>query len=117
MLSPLETRVSPIAGADMSVGDLLAHYLAEIGVTVAFGVISIHNMPILDAIFRQQRIRFVPARGEAGGMNMADASARITRSIGVVVTSTGTAAGNAAGSQVEALTAGSPVLHITSQID
>ena len=34
-----------------------------------------------------------------------------------VITSTGTAAGNAAGSQVEALTAGSPVLHITSQID
>ncbi len=35
----------------------------------------------------------------------------------MVITSTGTAAGNAAGSQVEALTAGSPVLHITSQID
>src|SRR5262249_9797953 len=35
----------------------------------------------------------------------------------VVITSTGTAAGNAAGSQVEALTAGSSVLHITSQID
>ncbi len=63
------------------------------------------------------RIRFVPARGEAGAMNMADAYARVSRSLGVVITSTGTAAGNAAGSQVEALTAGSPVLHITSQID
>ena len=50
-------------------------------------------------------------------MNMADAYARVSRSLGVVITSTGTAAGNAAGSQVEALTAGSPVLHITSQID
>ena len=85
--------------------------------TTVFGVISIHNMPILDAIARQGRIRFVPARGEAGAMNMADAYARVSRSLGVVVTSTGTAAGNAAGSQVEALTAGSPVLHITSQID
>ena len=63
------------------------------------------------------RIRFVPARSEAGAMNMADAYARVSRSLGVVITSTGTAAGNAAGSQVEALTAGSPVLHITSQID
>ena len=99
------------------VGDLIAHGLAEIGVTTMFGVISIHNMPILDAIARQQRIRFVPARGEAGAMNMADAHARVSRSLGVVITSTGTAAGNAAGSQVEALTAGSPVLHITSQID
>jgi acetolactate synthase-1/2/3 large subunit len=50
-------------------------------------------------------------------MNMADAYARVSRSLGVAITSTGTAAGNAAGSQLEALTAGSPVLHITSQID
>jgi acetolactate synthase-1/2/3 large subunit len=99
------------------VGDLVAHALAEIGVTTMFGVISIHNMPILDAIARHNRIRFVPARSEAGAMNMADALARVSRSLGVVITSTGTAAGNAAGSQVEALTAGSPVLHITSQID
>jgi acetolactate synthase I/II/III large subunit len=103
--------------AEEPVGDLIAHALAEIGVTTVFGVISIHNMPILDAIARANRIRFVPARGEAGAMNMADAYARVSRSLGVVITSTGTAAGNAAGSQVEALTAGSPVLHITSQID
>jgi acetolactate synthase I/II/III large subunit len=99
------------------VGDLISHALAEIGVTTVFGVISIHNMPILDAIARHNRIRFVPARGEAGAMNMADTYARVSRSLGVVITSTGTAAGNAAGAQVEALTAGSPVLHITSQID
>ena len=99
------------------VGDLIARTLAEAGVTFAFGVISIHNMPILDAILRQGRITFVPARGEAGAMNMADAYARVSQSLGVVITSTGTAAGNAAGSQVEALTAGSPVLHITSQLD
>jgi acetolactate synthase-1/2/3 large subunit len=103
--------------AEETVGDLLARTLAEIGVTTAFGVISIHNMPILDAIARQGRIRFVPARGEAGAMNMADAYARVTGSLGVCFTSTGTAAGNAAGSQVEALTAGSPVLHITTQVD
>ncbi len=99
------------------VGDLIAAALADLGVTVMFGVISIHNMPILDAVARQGRIRFVPARGEAGAMNMADAYARVSRSLGVVITSTGTAAGNAAGSQVEALTAGSPVLHITTQVD
>jgi acetolactate synthase I/II/III large subunit len=99
------------------VGDAIARALADMGVTTAFGVISIHNMPILDAIARHGRIRFVPARGEAGAMNMADAYARVSRSLGVVITSTGTAAGNAAGSQVEALTAGSPVLHITSQVD
>ena len=106
-----------VSGETEPVGDQIARVLADIGVTTAFGVISIHNMPILDAIARQGRIRFVPARGEAGAMNMADAYARVSRSLGVVITSTGTAAGNAAGSQVEALTAGSPVLHITTQVD
>jgi acetolactate synthase-1/2/3 large subunit len=99
------------------VGDAIARALADMGVTTVFGVISIHNMPILDAFARHGRIRFVPARGEAGAMNMADAYARVSRSLGVAITSTGTAAGNAAGSQVEALTAGSPVLHITTQVD
>jgi acetolactate synthase I/II/III large subunit len=113
------TRAAAVAPAvtEYPVGDAIAAALADMGVTTVFGVISIHNMPILDAIGRHGRIRFVPARGEAGAMNMADAFARVSRSLGVVITSTGTAAGNAAGSQVEALTAGSPVLHITTQID
>jgi acetolactate synthase-1/2/3 large subunit len=100
-----------------TVGDAIASHLADIGITTVFGVISIHNMPILDAIARQNRIRFIAARGEAGAMNMADAHARVSQSLGVVITSTGTAAGNAAGAQVEALSAGTPLLHITSQVD
>ncbi|WP_011580166.1 MULTISPECIES: thiamine pyrophosphate-binding protein [Chelativorans] len=100
-----------------TVGDFIAAYLADIGVEVIFGVISIHNMPILDAIARQGRVRFIPARGEAGAMNMADAYARVSGKLGVVMTSTGTAAGNAAGAQVEALTAGTSLLHITSTVD
>lgn len=100
-----------------TVGDTIARCLTDSGVTTAFGVISIHNMPILDAIARQGRIRFVPARGEAGAMNMADAYARVSEGLGVVLTSTGTGAANAAGAQVEALSAGSPVLHITTQVD
>ncbi|MDK3020176.1 thiamine pyrophosphate-binding protein [Pseudodonghicola flavimaris] len=100
-----------------TVGDFIAEALADVGVTTIFGVISIHNMPILDAVARQGRIRFVPARGEAGAMNMADAFARASGGLGVCLTSTGTAAGNAAGAQAEALTAGSRVLHLTSQVD
>ncbi|MEM5476267.1 thiamine pyrophosphate-binding protein [Pacificibacter sp. AS14] len=100
-----------------TVGDFIAGYLADIGVSTIFGVISIHNMPILDAVARQGRIRFVPARGEAGAMNMADAFARVSGELGVCLTSTGTAAGNAAGAQAEALTAGTQLLHITTQVD
>lgn len=100
-----------------TVGHQIAEGLADAGVTTMFGVISIHNMPILDAVAEQGRIRFVPARGEAGALNMADAFSRVSGQVGVALTSTGTAAGNAAGAQAEALTAGSRVLHITTQVD
>ncbi len=100
-----------------TVGDVVAQFLARCGVGHAFGVISIHNMPILDAIARHGRIRFVGSRGEAGAVNMADAAARVGGGIGVAVTSTGTAAGNACGALVEAQAAGTPVLHLTGQIE
>ena len=101
----------------MTAGELVAACLEAHGVEVAFGVISIHNMPILDAIHRRGAIRFIPARGEAGALNMADAYARVSGALGVAITSTGTAAGNAAGATVEAFSAGTPLLHLTGQID
>lgn len=101
----------------ITVGEAIARFIEQINVKTVFGVISIHNMPILDAIGRRNNIRYVMSRGEAGGLNMADAYARVSHGLGVAFTSTGTAAGNAAGALVEALTAGSPVLHITGQIE
>ena len=109
MSTPQPTRIT--------VGELAARFLEQCGVRAAFGVISIHNMPILDAFHRRQKVRFVSARGEAGACNMADAYARVTGVLGVCVTSTGTGAGNAAGAMVEALTAGTPLLHLTGQIE
>lgn len=101
----------------ITVGELVARFLETCGVRAAYGVISIHNMPILDAFHTRQKIRFVSARGEAGACNMADAYARVTGLLGVCVTSTGTGSGNAAGAMVEALTAGTPLLHLTGQIE
>ena len=101
----------------VTVGHAIAAFLERCGVRVAFGVISIHNMPMLDAIATRGAIRFVSARGEAGAASMADACARSTGTLGVCITSTGTAAGNAAGGLVEALTAGTPLLHLTGQIE
>jgi acetolactate synthase-1/2/3 large subunit len=101
----------------VTIGELAAAFLERCGVTVAFGVISIHNMPVLDAFHRRGRIRFVPARSEPGAVNMADAFARVSGGLGAAVTSTGTAAGNAAGAMIEALTAGTPLVHLTGQIE
>ena len=101
----------------VTAGDIAAAFLERCGVDHAFGVISIHNMPILDAISRRNRIDFVPARSEGGAVNMADANARVRGGLGVAVSSTGTAAGNACGAIVEAMTAGTPLLHLTGQIE
>lgn len=101
----------------ISVGEAVATFLERCGVVTAFGVISIHNMPILDAFARGNSVRFVPSRGEAGAVNMADAYARVSGRLGVAITSTGTGAGNAAGAMVEAQTAGTPLLHLTGQIE
>ncbi len=101
----------------VTVGEAVVAFLEACGVNTVFGVISIHNMPFLDAIGKRGKIRYVPARGEAGAVNMADAYARVGQCLGVVFTSTGVAAGNAAGSLVETQTAGTSLLHITGQIE
>ncbi|MGE0231898.1 MAG: thiamine pyrophosphate-binding protein [Flavobacteriaceae bacterium] len=100
---------------DYTVSDLVAEFLSACGVRTAFGIVSVHNVPLLDAIGRRNAIRFVPARGETGGGHMADAYARVIGGLGVVITSTGPAAANAVPALVEARFAGSPLLHITGQ--
>lgn len=96
-------------------GDVLVEVMRAQGVEVAFGVVSIHNLPLVEAIDRD--LRFVPVRHEAAAVNAADGYARATGTFGVAITSTGTGAGNAAGSMLEALSAGSRVLHVTGQIE
>ena len=104
-----------MADSSYTVGDMVAEFLSRIGVTTAFGIVSVHNVPILDAIGRRNAIRYVMARGEAGGAHMADAYARVTGGLGVVFTSTGPGMANSIGGLVEARFSGSPVLHITGQ--
>ncbi|MBK0064079.1 MULTISPECIES: thiamine pyrophosphate-binding protein [unclassified Acinetobacter] len=100
----------------VNVGEAIARLLEEHDVNSIYGVISIHNLPIADAIGRREKIRFVAARGEAGAVTMADAHARF-KGLGVALTSTGAGAGNAVGSLIEAMNAASPVLHLTGQVE
>ena len=100
----------------VNVGEAIARVLEAHQVDSIYGVISIHNLPIADAVGRREKIRFVAARGEAGSVTMADAHSRFT-GLGVALTSTGAGAGNAVGSLIEAMNAGSPVLHLTGQVE
>ncbi|BDG74921.1 thiamine pyrophosphate-binding protein [Roseomonas fluvialis] len=98
-----------------TVADLVADFLPQVGVRTVFGIVSVHNIPMLDAIGQRNALRYVMARGEMGGAHMADAYARVTGHLGVLFTSTGPGMANAIPGLVEARFAGSPVLHITGQ--
>lgn len=100
----------------VNVGEAIARVLEAHQVKSMYGVISIHNLPIADAVGRREKIRFIAARGEAGCVTMADSDSRFT-GLGVALTSTGAGAGNAVGSLIEAMNAGSPVLHLTGQVE
>lgn len=100
---------------DYTVSDLVAEFLAKCSVDTAFGVVSVHNVPMLDAVSRRNEIRFVMARGELGAGHMADGYARASGKLGVLFSSTGPGVSNAATGLVEARFASTPVLHLTGQ--
>ncbi|MFE1023078.1 thiamine pyrophosphate-binding protein [Streptomyces sp. NPDC058818] len=98
-------------------GGLLAAHLKSLGVDTVFGIVSVHNLPLVETVEADPELRFVPVRHEASAVNAADAYGRARGSIGCALTSTGTGAGNAAGSLIEALSSGTSVLHITGQVE
>ena|SRR5579884_2159796 len=100
----------------ITVAEALLEQLKQADADTIFGIISIHNIPIFDALQRKGGFRLISARHEGAAVNMADAYARISGKLGVALTSTGTGAGNAAGALIEAWNGGAPLLHITGQV-
>lgn len=101
----------------MSGGEFVVETLKAAGVEVVFGILSVHNIPIYDAIARRGGIRPVPVRHEQAAVLAADGYARATGKLGVAITSTGPGAGNAMGAMVESQWATSPVLHLAGNAD
>ena len=95
---------------------LICEALKLEGVRNIFALAGDHILPVLD-VMADQDFRIIDTRHEQAAVHMADAYARVTGGLGVGITSTGVAAGNAAGSLVEALVAGTPVLHLTGQVE
>lgn len=98
-----------------NVGDLVAEFLHQVGIDVVFGVVSVHNIPMVDGLGRRNTVRMVGARGEMGAGHMADGYARARRGLGCFITSTGPGAANAPGALVEARFGSAPVLHLCGQ--
>ncbi|MGD7003423.1 thiamine pyrophosphate-binding protein [Corynebacterium halotolerans] len=115
LLSEHSRPGSTDAPAHENGGQLLVHLLKEAGVDTVFGIISVHNLPLVEEVAKE--LRFVPVRHEASAVNAADGYARASGKLGCALTSTGTGAGNAAGSLIESLSSATSVLHITGQVE
>ncbi|HWQ70178.1 MAG TPA: thiamine pyrophosphate-binding protein [Patescibacteria group bacterium] len=100
----------------MTGAEAVVECLKAQGVELVFGIRGLHITPVATAVKRQD-IRFIEVRNEQSAAFMADAYARVTGTVGVVLAGTG--AGTAAttvGIQ-EAYCSSSPVLLLSSQID
>lgn len=98
-------------------GDAAVDALEWCGVEVLFGIPSVHNLPTYDALGRRGTIRAITVRHEQAAAGAADGYARVSGRLGAFITSTGPGAANAMGGLLEAYVSGSPVLHLTGQIE
>ncbi|MGH3291906.1 MAG: thiamine pyrophosphate-binding protein, partial [Trebonia sp.] len=102
---------------EMTGGEAVASALEVLGVRYVFGIVSVHNLPIYDAIARRGTITPIGVRHEQAAAHAADGYARATGELGVVIASTGPGTTNTMTGLFEAGFASSPVLLITGQID
>jgi acetolactate synthase I/II/III large subunit len=102
---------------EMTGGEAVASALEILGVRHVFGIVSVHNLPIYDAITRRGTITPIGVRHEQAAAHAADGYARATGELGVVIASTGPGTTNTMTGLFEASFASSPVLLVTGQID
>lgn len=97
--------------------DLIADALGQLEVEHVFAIVSIHNMPILDAINRLGKTKIIDVRHEQAGTHAADGYARASGKLGVMIASTGPGTSNTVTGLYEAQYGSSRVLVITGQAE
>ncbi|MBU0733636.1 MAG: thiamine pyrophosphate-binding protein [Proteobacteria bacterium] len=98
------------------VSELFVRALKKAGVDHVFGIPSIHNIGLYDALREDPSIKHILCRHESSATHMADGYARAGKGVGVVITSTGPGASYMAAPLLEAWGSLSPVLAITTNI-
>ncbi|ADB50673.1 thiamine pyrophosphate-binding protein [Conexibacter woesei] len=110
-----EAASQPAPPPASSGGEALVQALEQLGVTCAFGLPGVHNLPAWAALARSP-IRLVGVRHEQTAAYAADGYARASGRLGVALTTTGPGAANALGATGEAWASHSPVLVIATDI-
>ncbi len=95
--------------------NLIVEALEQLGVTVAFGLPGVHNLPIWKALAHSPT-RLIGVRHEQTAVYAADGFARATGRLGVALVTTGPGAANTLGATGEAMASGSPVLVLATDI-
>jgi thiamine pyrophosphate-dependent acetolactate synthase large subunit-like protein len=98
------------------VSEIIVQELKSAGVRVVFGIPSVHNIGLYDALRREPSIRHILCRHEASATHMADGYARSGKGVGVVIASTGPGVAYTISPLTEAWSSCSPVIIITSNI-
>jgi len=96
--------------------EVLLRVLDEQGVEVIFGYPGGAVLPIYDALFKQDRIRHILVRHEQAAVHAAEAYARSTGKVGVVVVTSGPGATNAVTGLVDALMDSIPLVCLCGQV-
>ncbi len=102
---------------EMTGGEAVAATLARLGVRHVFGIVSVHNLPMYEALSVRDDIEVVKVRHEQAAAHAADAYYRATGEMGVLLTSTGPGAANAVPGLYEASFTSSAVLMVTGQTE
>jgi acetolactate synthase I/II/III large subunit len=110
--------MTPPPPTSMSVADALATTLRDWGIGYVFGVSGANIEHFHDAVHRlgDRRLTSVMARSEAGAAFMADAQARVHRTLGVCCATSGGGMMNLAVGVAESYAESVPVLAIVGQV-
>ena len=103
--------------AEMTGGEAVHQALVKLGVKHVFGIPSVHNLPIFDAIRNGGAIEAIITRHEQAAVHAADGYARTSGTLGVAICSTGPGTTNTVTGLYEAGFASSRVMLITGQTD
>ncbi|MCG6879776.1 MAG: thiamine pyrophosphate-binding protein [Deltaproteobacteria bacterium] len=99
-----------------TIADQILEILEESGVEVLFGIPSIHNIGLYEALRKTPGMKHILCRHESTATHMADGYARESGKIGVVITSTGPGAGYTVPALQEAFGSSVPLLVIATNI-
>jgi acetolactate synthase-1/2/3 large subunit len=104
------------AAGELNGSEVVLRALVDQGVEVIFGYPGGAVLPLYDAIFKQNAIRHILVRHEAGALHAAEGYARSTGKVGVVLVTSGPGATNAVTGLTDALMDSIPVVCLTGQV-